>query len=291
MKSFDIVCYHKNCPDGIGGLWVANHYQEIPIHYPLPAGENPEIDQLEEKRILFVDVCPQVHFILSTIHTVKKITILDHHKTSKEMVDTIVQENIPNLEVVFDMERSGARIAWDYFFPANPCPFFIQYIEDKDLWKWKLEFSQEINFALQDHLNLKEFTCFFQQEKSSFQTLLKEGKALKEKNDEKIRLISSQAIKGSFHCDEQTYHVMIVENADRSLTSDVGNYLCESYPEIDFAVITFQKPDYYSVSLRGIKGKCPDLSKIAKHYGGGGHESSSGMRVTNLDKIIGDPFL
>ena len=291
MKSFDIVCYHKNCPDGIGGLWVANHYQEIPIHYPLPAGENPEIDQLEEKRILFVDVCPQVHFILSTIHTAKKITILDHHKTSKEMVDTIVRENIPNLEVVFDMERSGARIAWDYFFPASPCPFFIQYIEDKDLWKWKLEFSQEINFALQDHLNLKEFTCFFQQEKTSFQTLLKEGEALKEKNDEKIKLISSQAIKGSFHCDEQTYHVMIVENADRSLTSDVGNYLCESYPEIDFAVITFQKPEYYSVSLRGIKGKCPDLSKIAEHYGGGGHESSSGMRVTDLEKMIGDPFL
>ena len=290
MKSFDIVCYHKNCPDGIGGLWVANHYQEIPIHYPLPAGENPEIDHLHGKRILFVDVCPQVDFILSTIPIVQKMTILDHHKTSKEMVDTIVQENIPNLEVVFDMERSGATIAWDYFFPEKPCPFFIRYIEDKDLWKWKLEYSQEINFALQDHLNLKEFTLFLEEETNSFQKLLQEGKIVKEENDEKIRRIASNARTSSFRCDEQTYHVMIVENTDRSLTSDVGNYLCESYPEIDFAVITFQKPDYCSVSLRGIKGKCPDLSEIAKHYGGGGHASASGMRVTNLENVIGDPL-
>ena len=235
-------------------------------------------------------VTSEVDFILSTIHIVQKMTILDHHKTSKEMVDTIVQENIPNLEVVFDMERSGATIAWDYFFPEKPCPFFIRYIEDKDLWKWKLEYSQEINFALQDHLNLKEFTLFLEEETNSFQKLLQEGKIVKKENDEKIRRIASKSTTGSFRCDEQTYHVMIVENTDRSLTSDVGNYLCESYPEIDFAVITCQTPDYCSVSLRGIKGKCPDLSEIAKHYGGGGHASASGMRVTNLENMIGDPL-
>ena len=55
-------------------------------------------------------------------------------------------------------------------------------IEDKDLWKWKMEYSQEINFALQDHLNLKEFTLFLEEETNSFQKLLQEGKIVKKEN-------------------------------------------------------------------------------------------------------------
>lgn len=278
--NYDIICYHKNCPDGIGGLWAANHYKEIPVHYPLPAGENPFLGDIEGKSIIFIDVCPKEDYILSNIEKVKKLTILDHHKTSKEMLEDIIKKKYPNIEIIFDMNRSGAKISWDYFFPNIPSPFFINYIEDKDLWKWKLNYSHEINFAIESYLELEKLTSFLENEDLSFQKLLEEGKILKEENDKKIENIGNTSTKEYFIHKNKVYHIRKVNSIrDRSLTSDVGNYLCEKYPDIDFAVITSRSSNYWSYSLRGIKGKCPDLSSIAKVYGGGGHPSSSGIRI------------
>ena len=284
MDQFDIICYHKNCPDGIGGLWAANYYKEIPKHYPLPAGENPYLEEIENKKIIFVDVCPKPDFIIETIEKCSKMVILDHHKTSKEMLESIIERNYPNLEIVFDMGRSGAKIAWEYFFPNRPCPFFISYIEDKDLWRWILPHSQEINFALQSYLKLEDLSSLLEDEEISFQNLLKEGIILKKENDEKIRDISETAVERYFFYRENEVHKVMEVNllGERGLTSDIGNYLCEKFPDIDFAIIKFRGQDYWSISLRGIKGKCPDLSEIAKKYGGGGHPSASGIRFPDV---------
>ena len=163
------------------------------------------------------------------------MVILDH-KSSKEMVEDITEKNYSNLEIIFDMDRSGAKIAWDYFFPNRKSPFFIDYIQDKDLWTWKLSYSQEINFALQLYLKIDKLTALLENEENSFEKLLQEGTILKEKNDEKIKKISSSAVKQYFLHKKKVYNIMTVNNiTNRNLVSDVGNYLCETYPEIDFA--------------------------------------------------------
>ena len=100
-----------------------------------------------------------------------------------------------------------------------------------------------------------------------------------------IEKIVERATPASFLYNDNTFSIYMVENNQRHLTSDVGNVLCEMFPSIDFAVITFTTPSYCSLSLRGIKGKCPDLCAIAKAFGGGGHPSSSGMRVPNLKRF------
>lgn len=284
-NNYDIICYHKNCPDGIGGLWAANHYKEIPIHYPLLAGENPSLEDIEDKKILFVDVCPKDDYILFNIEKVKKMTILDHHKSSKEMLDYVIKKNIPNLEIIFDMDRSGAKIAWDYFFPNTPCPFFIKYIQDKDLWRWKLLHSREINFAMDSYLELEKLDSLLEDEDLSFENLLEEGKILQRENDKKIQTVAEKATKEYFLCNDKLYNIVKVNNIrNKNLTSDLGNYLCEKHQNVDFAVIKSRGVNYWSYSLRGIKGKCPDLSFIAKQFGGGGHPSSAAMRIYDVEK-------
>lgn len=37
----------------------------------------------------------------------------------------------------FDMEKSGARLAWDFFQPYRPTPALVTAVEDRDLWRWK----------------------------------------------------------------------------------------------------------------------------------------------------------
>ncbi|MFI5305659.1 MAG: phosphoesterase, partial [Nitrospiria bacterium] len=41
-----------------------------------------------------------------------------------------------------------AYLAWEFFYPALPVPKMILYIQDKDLWKWKLPMSREVSAAL-----------------------------------------------------------------------------------------------------------------------------------------------
>jgi len=284
-KDFDYIVYHKNCPDGVGGLWAADHYKKGAIHCPISPGEDPFIGEIENKSILFVDVCPQPSYVLNNITKLRKLTILDHHQSSKELMEEILKHEFANLEVIFNLKLSGAQIAWDYFFPGQKRPFFIDYIGDRDLWNWLLEFSEEINFAINQHLSLEEMTAYLEDEDASFKKLLAEGTILKAENDEQVAMISEDAEKKIFVHGDETYSVMVVENSNRSLTSDIGDLLCKNFPETDFVVITFQAGSHVSVSLRGVKGKCPDLCAIAKTFGGGGHPSAAGFRISSLDKL------
>jgi len=52
---------------------------------------------------------------------------MDHHKSALEDLKGLS----PN--IYFDMERSGARLAWDYFHPGKEPPAFIDYIEDRGI--------------------------------------------------------------------------------------------------------------------------------------------------------------
>ena len=52
----------------------------------------------------------------------------------------------------FDMGRSGAVLAWDYFFggpsTGRPRPWIVEYVQDRDLWAWKLPRSKEVSAYL-----------------------------------------------------------------------------------------------------------------------------------------------
>lgn len=105
------------------------------------------------------------------------MVILDHHKTALERLGSegSVGENVIN---VIDMERSGATIAFDYFkqklmnadrghgkagLDANHQSVLNEfervrqlydYIEDGDLWRWKLQNSKAFSSGLKD-LNIE----------------------------------------------------------------------------------------------------------------------------------------
>ena len=65
-----------------------------------------------------------------------KIVLLDHHKSAASQ--WIGVEPIPNVDLLFDMDRSGAQMAWDYFHPGSIQPPLIEHIGDRDLWRFGL---------------------------------------------------------------------------------------------------------------------------------------------------------
>src|ERR1700676_944814 len=79
----------------------------------------------------------------------KSFRILDHHLTA--------QANLAGVSyATFDMNRSGAGLAWDYLYgedspmrPENPMhyerrPWWVNYVEDRDLWRNTLPNAKEV---------------------------------------------------------------------------------------------------------------------------------------------------
>lgn len=72
----------------------------------------------------------------------RRVTVLDHHKTGFEMFERpaegSVSFDIDNCSVNLDMDRSGATMALDFWKPdglSDTQQLLFLYIEDGDLWR------------------------------------------------------------------------------------------------------------------------------------------------------------
>ncbi len=303
-KKFDVVIYHGPCSDGVSALWCSSYYLKN-IGYEFEsiqckAGSDPEGD-FTGKRILFVDLCPSYKFITEKCMVVKKLTILDHHKSAIDMY----HENesallaIDNLEIEMDADRAGCQITWDYFFDHKVRPWFINYVGDRDLWRWQLENSKEINAALFennliDPNNLNKLTELLYDSENKKNKFIEQGKIILMLQKRELDIGVSKAHVAEFKHKEKTYKIWLGGNISMSLRSELGNLLVKKkLPDgttPDFAAIWFYEPklNEWWISFRG-GDQSPDLSVIARELDGGGHKSASGASLKN-GKTLYDLF-
>jgi oligoribonuclease NrnB/cAMP/cGMP phosphodiesterase (DHH superfamily) len=296
-KQFDTIVYHSCCPDGVTGLWCAYKYKEFKDFekIKMSAGKDPSFDT-NDKNIIFIDVCPSMNFILVHSKLAKSIKILDHHKSANDMYlkNESMLNNIDNIEFIFDMNRAGCQIAWDYFFPNIERVWFIDYVGDRDLWKWELENSKEICSAFDylcvlDENNLKKIDKLAKYNLTQIENLVSTGKIINAYQKTLIKKEVENSIQGFLYVGKKKYNVNI-GNIIFSLVSDLGNALSEKIlangNKPDFAVVWNYNLFYdtWHISLRGHDAS-PDLSEIAKYFGGGGHAKASGFKIIGAENI------
>jgi oligoribonuclease NrnB/cAMP/cGMP phosphodiesterase (DHH superfamily) len=302
-KVYDIVIYHQGCPDGISALWCANsYYKTNNIKFEklsCPAGKDP-IGDFENKKILFVDLCPSLDFISNISQIANKITILDHHKSALDMYSNNLEilKNVKNVEILLKMEFSGCQLTWDYFYPNTERPWFIEYVADRDLWKWSLPNSKEIssafnhyNFINENKLELLDDLYYYTEEEIT--DLVNMGKNVIEVQNKILNTQLKQSLEGTFKVGETTYNIRF-GTINRDMRSELGNLMTEkelsdgNLP--DFSIVWNYDPssNAWYMSMRG-SDTSPDLSVIAKHFNGGGHAKASGFE-TNKNPF-GDLFI
>src|SRR5262245_63096993 len=139
-----LVLYHGQCLDGFAAAWVAfrrfggtAEYHAVQFGDALPY-------PIARRDVLILDFsCPREQ-LLEMKKQAATLLVLDHHLTA--------QQDLAGLDfAIFDLERSGATLTWDYFFPGEGRPWLVSYVEDKDLWRWKLPDSEEVSAALQSY--------------------------------------------------------------------------------------------------------------------------------------------
>jgi len=260
-----VLVLHHNDADGFGAayaLWTK--YGDAAVYIPVQYGQQvPDIPEGIEK-IYIVDFSYDCETLLD-LSGEYELLVIDHHKTA--------EADLAGLPFcIFDTTKAGCVLTWEYLYPEDTtAPLLLQYVADRDLWKWALPDSEAFNlfiatlpfdFHRWDALAFKD-DCFVDEARPV-------GSAIKSFRDRQIE----STLKNVRMMLLAGYTVPVV-NCSANI-SEVGNDLCKAYPDAPFSVsYCDRKEGVRSYSLRSI-GEF-DVSKIAKLFGGGGHKNAAGF--------------
>ncbi len=278
----DYVIYHDPCADGMGAACVAWKYLSTKFpnrtvtYCPMTYKRKPPED-ISGKNVLLCDVTFDPGFMKSMMASTNKLLILDHHKTAE-----IDLHDIPKKNKIFDMNRSGAMLAWNFFHPGDKPPLLIEYIQDRDIWTKKLPYINEYSaWFLSEPLNFQVYDKYMNNDTLFLEMLLKIGKPCYNQIRRNINMACKHAVP-KFICIEGKYYFVAYLNST-TLISDIGNALLKKLPYIDFSAI-YHINDWSNstkFSLRS-SNKHVDVSKIAKILNGGGHRNASGLVIETV---------
>ncbi len=248
-----VVLYHADCADGFGAAWALWKKYPDAQYLPVKHGQPPP-SGLEKAHVVIADFSYKRDVIERLATSTASLCILDHHVTAQAAL-----AGLPY--AFFDMKKSGAVLAWEWAHP-EPAPWLLRYIQDKDLWEWRLPKSREISAALASYpLDFQVWDGLTQD------VLAREGRAILRRDHALIDKIVAESVLVT--CAGET--VPAVYSA--VMTSQIGERLCTGVP---FCIIWHEQQGRRYFSLRSAHGAA-DVSAIAARYGGGGHVNAAGF--------------
>jgi oligoribonuclease NrnB/cAMP/cGMP phosphodiesterase (DHH superfamily) len=313
--SKNILCiYHGTCMDGFTAAWVVRRALGADVEFYAATHGDPPPD-VKGKNVIIVDFSYKRSVLLEMARQARSMLVLDHHKSAeldlhekpsdeqgpqimrmdawkeqsyRNFQQNLFQDDCENansngavIYALFDMNRSGAGIAWD-FFMGEARTEFIDMVEDRDLWRWKVPnsraacaniFSHEYTFEnwdmLANHLQSNRWQFFA------------EGLAIERKHHKDI----AELVKKSVRTMTIGEYNVPAANLPYTMGSDAGHLMCGLVTDAEdpdtrprFAAYYWDGPDGRTFGLRSLEDGA-DVSEIAKVYGGGGHKHAAGFRV------------
>lgn len=279
-----VVYYHANCNDGYTAAWVAwKKFGEDCILSPFTYGEPQATypgQAIDHIYYLDCSATQESYEHVSKVHQYAPVTVLDHHLTAlRRYTDDpsveAIQKTDGMLKVIIDMNKSGASLAWNYFFTGDPTPPLVAYVEDYDLWRFK----KQATAAVAKYLTIIEFSpkawesvnLRLARDGVDAGDLYRQGEAIVRFEQKIANKLAEKA--EAITIDDQPGWLVA---APGLLASVVGNTLAT---ETEFgACWTVKDSQHVLLSLRSIGDI--DVSAIAKRYGGGGHRNAAGCTVS-----------
>lgn len=286
----DLCIYHGNCADGFTAAWAVRRRFPECIFVAGVYGEPPP--DVTSQHVVIVDFSYKKPVLLDLASKAASIVVLDHHKSAQEDLSGIqeagddwdshsgwcalmaAEPQHPVLAVLFDMDRSGARLAWDFFHPGKPIPSLVQHVEDRDLWRFDLPGTREIQACIFSHPY--EFDVWDDlvdncASPTGRALMLAQGEAIERKQRKDIAELLSLTTRSMVIGGVE----VPVANIPYTMASEAANILAQGKP---FAACYYDKADSRVFSLRSTEDGS-DVSVVAAAYGGGGHRNAAGFRA------------
>jgi oligoribonuclease NrnB/cAMP/cGMP phosphodiesterase (DHH superfamily) len=265
----------RPCMDGLFAAYAAKLWAEEREHdfelVPAVYGEPPKLSLKEGDMIYLLDLTYPGPVLMEWSETTQVI-VLDHHKGAMNDLQGLSTAILTE----FDMNRSGAVIAWEHFHDT-PIPELFKYVQDRDLWRKELPSCDLVSLGLSEYLyELTLEECMIE-----IESLLRLGnpiKALRTIGEYVQGEVDAAIVHACTTYQEKSvlgYTVpFFVCRTQREFQaySDIGNALATLRPDLPFAVV--QTGDGWALRSNGF-----DVSLAAKILGGGGHQCASGTKA------------
>lgn len=257
-----IVIFHANCSDGAGAAYAAwtklgDAAEYIPAHY---GNEPPDVTG---KEVYIVDFSYPREVLLDMQQKAKSLLVLDHHKTA--------EADLKGLDfAVFDMERSGCMIAWNYFRPYEYPPKSLVFIQDRDLWKFAFPETRDFCTGLRATMN-----DFRDIDWIGTDDAIILGAALNAEFDRDLDALEKRAHVFTVYAEGKEQFGLAV-NAPAKYASELGNRLAAKSKVAGMVYSYDGGRNEWQYSLRSTD-EGVDVSSIAKRHGGGGHRNAAGF--------------
>jgi hypothetical protein len=284
-----VVVYHANCMDG---LMAAYNFEQacklgcFPLHTNPPKYLAKSYTQDLSKSLeglscakdwdLFIldfSFDPELYPVLCNNYNT--VTLIDHHKTAIEALDkwNVTFFTPSNFYAQLNLERSGAGLVQEYF--GLPIDKISYLVEDRDLWKFTLEGAKPFHTFLSNLINHEEH------EEDKFDKIdtiyLPSAISAGEQLDSYFNKLCADIIKASKRKIVICGIEGLVCNAPPMFASEIGNLLVKESGTFG-ATYYHASDDAVNFSLRA--DGAIDVSALAKTFGGGGHRTAAGFRLT-----------
>lgn len=265
-KSRPLIIYHANCADGFSAAWCFWRAWGDTADYFPGVYQQPPPD-VRGRNVYLVDFSYKRPVVEAMLREAASVTLIDHHKSAIEDL-----EGLPGLHQFCDLNRSGATLAWDFLFPNEPRPLLLGHIEDRDLWRFKLPGTREIQAAVFSYeYSFEKWDELMAATGPELMLLTAQGAAIERKHHKDVAELVGVCKRRMVIAG----HDVPVASLPYTLSSDAGHAMAQGEP---FAACYWDTPEKRVFSLRSAADGL-DVSEIAKGFGGGGHKHAAGFAV------------
>jgi oligoribonuclease NrnB/cAMP/cGMP phosphodiesterase (DHH superfamily) len=272
-----LVLYHgHNCPDGFAAalaawLFFAGKAEFVGLDH----GDVTSVDDLPAlagRAVYILDFSFADHILRAIEERAAKLVMLDHHLSAAEKLTGF---KCRCGVVHFDMKKSGARLAWEFFHPDKPVPDLVRFVEDRDIWVWQYPESAGFLAALDmEAFEFERWQAIANFDAAQMALYIERGRAMDDKFSKLAGLISESAQPLVFN---GVTGLMV--NAPGVFHSLVGDLLCKKSGT--FALLwTVDKNAVVKCGLRSRSGF--NCIPLAASMGGGGHAQACGFKMSYL---------
>ena len=259
-----LIIYHGKCPDGMTAAWAVQKALGEGDYIAALHGEAPP--DVTGRDVIIVDFSYKRPIMEAMYQNAKSLLVLDHHKSA--------QADLADLPFAqFDMNRSGAGMAWDHFHHGRPRPALVNLIEDGDLWRHALQGTREFQLRLEmEPMTFESWDRIGNMSELEISAYIAEGRLLKRAFDAEVASLLKDRYPVSV-----AGETGLAVNATSRYSSELGHHLAELSGT--FGMVWRQLDGVLKVSLRSTGGY--DVSLLASKMGGGGHRNAASFSIAN----------
>lgn len=270
-------------------------YIEVQYGQPFPV----LLDQLDRNSVILILDFSYVRDVMIDVSKhAGYVLVLDHHKGAAEELAGLEDQMQCQSDIVFNMAKSGALLAFEYFTPQRSIPWVCKFINDRDLWAKQYENSRYLESFIRKNLKAEKaghaWPMWVELENNvvTLNNAIGEGKTIADYEDKQIDKVFKSKLHKiiDFRFNGVNYKACIY-NCPGLMHSEIAEKFYSSL-DVDLTIAwrVIQSGDQVLFSFRSPKRV--DVSQIARSFAklqgglsGNGHPSAAGATMSLVNGL------